>query len=120
MNKIVNLTQHPATPEQIAQGVVDLSEGERERLGVLLTFGYLPTKDNIFAVAWEVAKYSDGYDTAMIGGAPYLMGKLEDMLHRKGCTPVYAFSRRESVEELQTDGSVKKVNVFRHVGFVEV
>ena len=32
--------------------------------------------------------------------------------------PLYAFSRRESVEEWQPDGSVRKINIFRHDGFV--
>jgi hypothetical protein len=31
---------------------------------------------------------------------------------------VYAFSRRESTEAVQEDGSVRKVAVFRHLGFV--
>ena len=36
-----------------------------------------------------------------------------------GVPAVYAFSVRESVEQPQPDGSVRKVNVFRHVGFVQ-
>ena len=31
---------------------------------------------------------------------------------------LFAFSRRESVEETQADGSVRKTVLFRHVGFV--
>jgi hypothetical protein len=33
-------------------------------------------------------------------------------------TPLYAFSVRESVEQALADGSVRKVNVFRHAGFI--
>ena len=54
----------------------------------------------------------------MIGGAPFLMGALESALLDYGITPVYAFSKRESVEEVQKDGSVKKINIFRHAGFI--
>jgi hypothetical protein len=35
-------------------------------------------------------------------------------------TPVYEFSVRESVEQPDGNGGIRKVNVFRHVGFVEV
>ena len=38
----------------------------------------------------------------------------------KGAHSVYAFSKRESEEIPQPDGSVKKVQEFRHTGFVEV
>ncbi len=55
---------------------------------------------------------------AMIGGAPYLMAPLERHLARAGVRPMYAFSTRESVEQTGADGSVKKVSVFRHAGFV--
>ena len=33
--------------------------------------------------------------------------------------PVYAFTARDSVDAEQADGSVKKVAVFKHLGFVE-
>ena len=54
----------------------------------------------------------------MIGGAPFFMESLATALRREGYCPVYAFSRRESVEQVQADGSVRKVAVFRHLGFV--
>jgi hypothetical protein len=54
----------------------------------------------------------------MIGGAPYLMAPLEVALRAHGITPLYAFSVRESVEQTQPDGSVRKIAVFRHGGFV--
>lgn len=46
------------------------------------------------------------------------MGALERALIAKGVKPVYAFSARESVDHVQADGSVRKVAVFRHLGFV--
>lgn len=127
---ILNLTQHIATDEQVAQGVVDLPEETRQVLTDLLTFGDLPDAEEIAARAHDVAELAchnnlgpdDGDDpqpaSAMIGGAPYLMGALERELYARGISPVYAFSRRESVERTDPDGSVRKINVFRHVGFV--
>ena len=46
------------------------------------------------------------------------MAALEAALREKGLTPVYAFSLRESVEETLEDGTVRKVNRFKHLGFV--
>jgi hypothetical protein len=48
------------------------------------------------------------------------MHPLHNMLEWRGIWPLYAFSRREVQEEPQPDGSVKKVSVFRHVGFVQL
>jgi hypothetical protein len=61
---------------------------------------------------------NERFKFAMIGGAPYLMAPLESALRAHGITPVYAFSVRESVDQVQPDGSVRKVAVFRHAGFV--
>ncbi len=36
----------------------------------------------------------------------------------RGITPLYAFTRRESVEEVLPDGSTRKTAVFRHAGFI--
>lgn len=128
---IINLTQHVATSEQIAQGVVDLPASERAALQDLLTFGELPTAAEVSARAAEIAELaayngmsgdegdSPMPEAAMIGGAPFLMGALERALKIVGITAVYAFSVRESVDQPQPDGSVIKVAIFRHAGFVE-
>ena len=72
-------------------------------------------------LAWLAEAYrSEGITKVMIGGAPYFMSTLEKVLKEHGFTPLYAFSKRESIEEKMPDGSVKKVQVFRHIGFVEV
>ena len=54
----------------------------------------------------------------MIGGALWLMAPLSFYLKSAGINPVFAFSKRESVEEV-IDGKTVKTNVFKHVGFVE-
>lgn len=121
MSKIIyNLTQHQATPEQVAQGVIDLEPTDRDQLRALLTFEEIPSKEEIEQRAEAIATlaYWDA-DSAMIGGAPYLMPALSAALKNRKIQPVYAFSKRESVDMPQEDGSVRKVAVFKHVGFVE-
>jgi hypothetical protein len=127
---ILNLTQHAATPEQIAQGVIDLPTPEREVLIEGLTVNILPTRDDITRRCARIATLAVcnglggdlGDDPApshaMIGGAPWMMAELERALQDVNIQPLYAFSVRESVDQHQPDGSVRKVNVFRHAGFV--
>lgn len=122
---ILNLTQHKATPEQIAQGVVDLPEESRAELARLLTFEDLPEASLMELRAAEIARSiksgSWGGATAsrvMIGGAPFFMPYLTEALKRHGIHAVYAFSVRESAEKV-VDGKTIKSSVFKHVGFVE-
>jgi len=137
--RILNLTQHAATPEQVDAGVAEPKE--KAAIRNALTFSKLPETSEIWDQAELLATYAEkellpppadwaegtGYEnwelpphpTAMIGGAPYLMASLEACLLNRDIQPVYAFSLREVVEEPLPDGSVKKTMVFRHLGFVE-
>jgi len=116
--KIVNLTQHNATPEQIEAGVVEPEV--KARIQELLTFDEPPEPGEVIRRATRLADIAAecGAEAAMIGGAPFLMGELERELLWRRINPLYAFSRRESVEEKQSDGSIRKASVFRHIGFV--
>ena len=116
--RIVNLTQHDASVEQ--KGVFE--PHQKEKVKQLLTFSSLPEREEIKERAEQLAKIaeSEKVDFAMIGGAPYLMSALEEALIKKGINPLYAFSKRESVEKTLSDGRVEKTQVFRHLGFVEV
>ena len=128
--KILNLTQHLATPDQAKAGVIDLPELGRQQLQKLITFETLPDdtelSDRAHAVANLAAQYievletRDGepINTVLIGGAPYFMVPLEIALSHVGLFAVYAFSVRESVETHNPDGTVAKRNVFKHAGFV--
>ena len=137
-NRILNLTQHSPTPEQKLAGVTcgDITDGQEQELRKLLTFDTIPTPVEVRQRAQQIAAYAaktttlvdyggdsglcvnEPFSRAMIGGAPFLMGPLEEALRRVGIVPLYAFSTRESVEQVQPDGSVRKVAVFRHQGFV--
>ena len=122
MAKILNLTQHEATPEQRKAGVREVVSKARVRQ--LLTFEELPSKKELQyrakELAWIAEAYSTECDKVLIGGAPYFMPFLERAIKRIGMQPVYAFSKRECIEQKMPDGSVKKIQIFKHVGFVEV
>lgn len=117
---ILNLTQHGATLEQQSQGVVEPEN--KATVQCLLTFSNIPSKEEMAERAEALAEVatSHGVNSAMIGGAPYFMSALEAALKAHGVKPVYAFSVRESADVPQPDGSIRKVAVFRHLGFVEV
>lgn len=119
---ILNLTQHVATPEQIAQGVVE--PANKKEVRELLTFVGIPTQNQMLKNARELVDIAlkEGADAVMIGGAPYFMPYLEYeflFANEHGIKTLYAFSERMSVDEIQPDGSVIKRTVFKHTGFVE-
>ena len=131
---ILNLTQHEPTPEQVSAGVVDLECESRDFLIENLTFREMPTRDEIEKSASSIAtlaraimlKIEDrkdavisGKNAVLVGGAPWFMSALENALKERGIKVLYAFSKRESVEEMQVDGSVKKSMIFKHLGFLE-
>lgn len=116
-NHRVNLTQHNALPEQ---GCIEPSEETQKEVRNLITFNEIPSDLEMRTRAVRIAEIASesGADSAMIGGAGYFQRYLEEELLARGIEPVYAFSKRESVEAVQEDGSVKKTFVFRHAGFV--
>lgn len=120
--RIVNLTQHSASSEQMDAGVFNLEGRELDNLRCYLTFDSLPSAHEVERRADSIAEIArrSGAQYAMIGGAPFLMSALESALMERGITPLYAFSRRVAVEESLPDGSVKKTTVFRHEGFVNL
>ena len=137
---ILNLTQHQATPEQIEAGVYD--PNQPNAIKEALTFDTLPTQQELELrvltlsalaaeeVYWQLLKTRPESEEqlpiedqmlgmqVMVGGAPYLMPYLEKALKDVNLKAVYAFSKRESVEVVMEDGSVKKTAVFKHLGFV--
>lgn len=118
--KILNLTQHKATPEQLQAGVYEPED--KKLVQEYLTFTSLPSVQDIKNQALNLACYARfiGATHAMIAGAPYLMSALENALKEFNIVPMYAFSERVSIDKTNDDGSVTKTAVFKHVGFVEV
>lgn len=132
--KILNLTCHTATSGQIAAGVVEFTSHERfERLLSLLKFDTAPSEllvksrtMAIVALAMEEIDFQSkgqevGYDEwqVMLGGALWLMKPLTDGFMRSRVVPVFAFSERKSLETPLANGTVQKVVVFEHAGWVK-
>lgn len=117
--RIVNLTQHAPTPEQIEAGVYQPKR--HKEIVDLLTFHHKPTREEVLHRAEQVAElvtYSCDATSAMIGGAPYLMGPLAAALKQRFFSVCFSYSERVSTETTLPDGSVSKTSVFKHVGFV--
>jgi len=131
---VLNFTQHRCTADQLAAGIIDCPDEFRDQLTNLLTFNELPTSNKVWRRAQQLAHLFEtvavhlGFDYAtketslhaMIGGAPFLMSYLEGSLNDINIKVYHAFSRRESVDKVQEDGTVRKVAVFKHVGLYEV
>lgn len=131
----MNLTQHTSSTAQTTEGVWDPPPAVKAQIRNLLTFDHLPTKGDIEERAEALAKVAQEALSArikdlegpprwgtslevLIGGAPYLMAPLEKSLRARGLMPVYAFSRRDTVEEVSPTGETIKKSVFRHIGFI--
>lgn len=124
---ILNLTNRPASQDQVEAGVIDLKGKSLKKLMELLTFNKLPTKEEILERARNLAKlaaeewYSKNKTpgTVMIGGDLWLMAPLAYYLRLQGLKPVFAFSTVEEVEEISEDRTISVVPILRHQGFVE-
>ncbi len=118
---ILNFTQHAATAEQVAAGVIDLMQHDQASLKALLNFVGLPTRDDVYNRAYAIAALAENLfaETVMVGGAPFLMPVLQKALQMRGITVLYAFSERVSIEKI-VNGVVVKTNEFKHSGFVEM
>lgn len=119
---VLNLTQHAATVEQLAAGVIECDSINKALLTEALTFQTVPSLESMQIRAKFIASLAImvGAENAMIGGAPFFMSTLENTLKAYGIKPCYAFSERVSQEQAQADGSVKKINIFKHTGLVWV
>ena len=122
--EIINLTQHQATAEQQEAGVHDLPQELRKQLTALLTFEEIPTPAQLQSRAKGIVDLLEKLDQmptrALIGGAPFFMGHLEEELRNAFVIPTYAFSKRVVQEAIQPNGTVIKTAVFQHIGFVDV
>lgn len=115
---ILNLTQHVATDDQKALGVIE--PADKKQVQGLLTFTALPTPAEMNERANALANIAQQADatSAMVGGAGYFMPYLERALLAQGITPLHAFTVREVVETVKADGTVEKTAVFKHAGFI--
>ena len=114
---MINLTQHQATTEQLAVGVIDLTGQQLALVKAFLTFDEIPTELQMKERAYTIAEIARKHDvSAMIGGAPFFMSYLERALHKAGVTPYYAFSKRCVIKD---EDGIKERVIFKHEGFVD-
>lgn len=126
--RILNLTKHCATPEQVADGVIEPSTETKEQILRLLTFDKIPTQKEIDnranAIANIMVKESDlmggSVNAVMIGGAPYLMSILERVLIARDITPLYSFMQMVVVAEGGRPYGFVRESTYKHVVFVSV
>lgn len=122
---ILNLTQHSATPQQIKDGVIDLSESLKRIVSKTLTFDKLEDtseSEMVYRADTLLSLIRENYPTVtrvMIGGALYFMPVLSKTLKEADIEPLYSFTQRVAMDETLPDGSVGKKSVFSHIGFVK-
>lgn len=118
---IINLTQHNLTQEQL-KGAVEVGTDVRDEIVKLITFNGLPTAGEIKGNASRLAEICRDMHAshAVIGGAPYFMGPLEQALRKAGIVPLYAFTERVAVEVVNPKtGEVTKTSKFNFAGWIE-
>ena len=122
-NKIYNLTQHVGTNDQRKSGLVEPNPETKKTIQQILTFNNIKEtnieKMRKRAVTLATICLLKGYKKALIGGAPFFMPVLAEILFEKGIHPVFAFSKRKSVEE-KKDGKVIKKSIFQFEGWIEL
>lgn len=119
--KILNLTQHVATEEQMRDGIFEPSPEDKQRIKSLLTFDEKPTPLILRERAEQIGDIViENYmvDKVMIGGAPYFMRYLEDVFDGYNIKTYYSFSKRVSIDEHLPDGSVVKRTKFVYEGLI--
>lgn len=120
--RIFNLTQHTMTAEQIGNNEVFRIESvPGDIVNDRLTFNEMPTAEEMAERALELSRIAAQHsaEAALIGGAPYFMPFIEKALLKLNIIPLYSFSKRESVERKNADGTIVKTSVFKHIGYIQ-
>ena len=116
--RILNLTQHLATDEQVKAGVHE--PNDKIAVKDLLTFHTIPTVDQMERKAKRLTEIAQelGFEYVMVGGAGYFMPVLERVLLEANIIPLHSFTERKTIEKQNADGTVEKVSIFQHIGWV--
>jgi len=122
---ILNLTQFPATPEQVAAGVVDPGEETRIEIYRNSTFTSLPSPAllqsrarNIVDIATRsISVFTQFSPYVMINPPPYLVKDLTVCLKDHDLVPVFPFSIWERTGERGENG--RRPKLWHHAGFIE-
>ena len=123
---MLNITQHVATAEQLRDGAVEPESDVKSEIQRLLTFDRSvmteagQIEERAKALVSLVRREYPLVNKAMIGGALYLIPALVRELKAAGIQPYFSYTDRVSQETHNTDGSVTKTLVFKHLGWVAV
>lgn len=121
MKKILNMSNHTLTGEQITElssmgyEVVELTSEDKALWGQMNPSNY---KEFIYRVM-EDSDTRYAVDAYHIAGFPPALVNAVCLASTLDMPAYYAYSERVSVEEHMADGSVVKRNVFKHLGFFE-
>lgn len=130
--RVINLTQHPFSKDQIAEfklagisdeNIIDTNDVVKN----IITFnGDNVDVDTIQEKANQMQKYVKqfrdynnyvlGY--AMVGGAPFFQQAVNQACLNIGFTPLAAYTERDVVEEIGPYGVIMKSSKFIHKGFL--
>jgi hypothetical protein len=118
--RVINLTKYRATPDQIEAGVLDVTDSLFGQLRVALTFDKPPTPDEIIKRSQaivDVAREADNVNV-MIGGDLWMIPIIERLLYTNGFSVWYPLSKIVFKHVTKHDGTIEKMMVFHHEGFV--
>jgi len=117
--RILNLTNHSATPAQQQLGLVDIAE-QREYICQLLSFAKIPDVDDIEQRCHKLVGLTLQLEfrAAHLGGATYLTPQLHHMLIANGVDVYYSYSKRQSSEYENQNGEIEKKSIFSFENFV--
>lgn len=119
--KVYNLTKHTMTPQQLADGGIDVPAAQRA--SDLQDFTSMPTSDELKSRAFKLMDLvidagGEIGDGVMLAGAMYFIPYLVDAAKKTGFKPIFSFTQRVSKEIKNEDGSVSLSYVFNHEGWI--
>jgi len=122
--KLYNCTNHNLTAEQRdGYDVIELPGDLKAQWGQITEENKWGVCDDVVNIITEhfensFEDYLVSRSIVLVQGHPGATFNVVSRLKgKRGIIPVYAESVRDSTEEIQPDGSVKKVSVFRHKAF---
>ena len=125
---VINLTKHVHTPEQIADGSIEIAS-LRPFIDSAQDYDSLQSTWYAGAMAMVLAKEAHAAARAIlpetklsanIAGAAWLIIPLCAALRGYGISPVCSFSKRVCTESLDAEGKTTLTYTFQHEGWVEL
>jgi len=121
--RVFNLTKHAMTPQQLAEGGIDVPAAQKA--SDLQDFTSMPTSNELKSRAFKLMDLAidaggEVGDGVMLAGAMYFIPYLVDAAKKTGFKPAFSFTQRVSKETKNKDGSVDMHYVFLHEGWIYV